>query len=53
MTTQAELAASNVVANALPIVREASLLIADPQVRYVGTLSGTSPMAIPTTICRL
>lgn len=40
MTTQAELATSNVVADALPIVREASLLIADPQVRYVGTLGG-------------
>ena len=40
MTTQAELAASTVVADALPIVREASLLIADPQVRYVGTLGG-------------
>jgi carbon-monoxide dehydrogenase medium subunit len=40
MTTQAELAASNVMADALPIVREACLLIADPQVRYVGTLGG-------------
>src|SRR5215472_3704574 len=40
LTTQAELATSNVVADALPIVREASLLVADPQVRYVGTLGG-------------
>jgi carbon-monoxide dehydrogenase medium subunit len=40
MTTQAELIASDVLAGALPIMREASLLIADPQVRYVGTLGG-------------
>jgi carbon-monoxide dehydrogenase medium subunit len=40
MTTQAELVASKVVADTVPIVREASLLVADPQVRYVGTLGG-------------
>jgi aerobic carbon-monoxide dehydrogenase medium subunit len=40
MATQAELVGSKVVADAVPIVREASLLVADPQVRYVGTLGG-------------
>jgi len=40
MTTQAELLASNEIAKALPIVQEAALLIADPQVRYRGTLGG-------------
>jgi len=40
MTTQAELLASNEIAKSLPIVQEAALLIADPQVRYRGTLGG-------------
>ncbi|HXV30799.1 MAG TPA: xanthine dehydrogenase family protein subunit M [Sinorhizobium sp.] len=40
MTTQAELIGSDVVASAVPVIREASLQIADPQVRYVGTLGG-------------
>lgn len=40
MTTQAEMIASSVLAEALPIIRETSLLIADPQIRYVGTLGG-------------
>jgi carbon-monoxide dehydrogenase medium subunit len=40
MTTQQELAQSQVVAEAVPIIREAALQIADPQVRYVGTLGG-------------
>ena len=40
MATQAELIASKVVADTMPIVREASLLVADPQVRYIGTLGG-------------
>ena len=31
---------SKAIADAVPIVREASLLVADPQVRYVGTLGG-------------
>ena len=38
--TQHELQASKAVAEIAPILREASLLIADPQVRYVGTLGG-------------
>ena len=40
MTTQHELIASEALAGAAPILREAALQIADPQVRYVGTLGG-------------
>jgi carbon-monoxide dehydrogenase medium subunit len=40
MTTQHELQASQAVADAAPLIGEASLLVADPQVRYVGTLGG-------------
>jgi aerobic carbon-monoxide dehydrogenase medium subunit len=40
MTTQHELIGSELLARAVPILRETSLLIADPQVRYVGTLGG-------------
>ncbi len=39
-TTQHELQQSKIALDAAPILREASLLIADPQVRYVGTLGG-------------
>jgi carbon-monoxide dehydrogenase medium subunit len=39
-TTQHELQQSRVATEAVPILQEASLLIADPQVRYVGTLGG-------------
>ena len=38
MTTQHELIASDALAKAAPIIREAALQIADPQVRYVGTV---------------
>lgn len=40
MTTQHELLASDVIASSLPILRETALLIADPQVRYRGTIGG-------------
>jgi len=40
MTTQHELIASNLLADKIPIIRETSLQIADPQVRYLGTLGG-------------
>ena len=40
MTTQHELLTSQDVAKALPILHEAALLIADPQVRYRGTIGG-------------
>src|SRR5271154_1004496 len=40
MTTQHDVIGSNVLGAKIPILRETSLLIADPQVRYVGTLGG-------------
>jgi carbon-monoxide dehydrogenase medium subunit len=40
MTSQHELIADAMLAARLPILRETALLIADPQVRYVGTLGG-------------
>jgi carbon-monoxide dehydrogenase medium subunit len=40
MTTQHELIASNHLADKIPLLRETSLQIADPQVRYLGTLGG-------------
>jgi carbon-monoxide dehydrogenase medium subunit len=40
MTTQHELVGSDLLANKIPILRETSLQIADPQVRYVGTVGG-------------
>ncbi len=40
MTTQNELLRSDLLAAKLPILRETALVIADPQVRYVGTLGG-------------
>jgi len=40
MTTQHELVSSELLANKIPILRETSLQIADPQVRYVGTIGG-------------
>jgi carbon-monoxide dehydrogenase medium subunit len=39
-TTQHELIASELLAAKVPILRETSQLIADPQVRYLGTLGG-------------
>ena len=40
MTTQHELLASGEIATSLPILHETALLIADPQVRYRGTIGG-------------
>ena len=40
MTTQHELITNDELFSALPILREAALQIADPQVRYVGTVGG-------------
>ena len=40
MTTQHELINDAALAKAVPLIREASLQIADPQVRYAGTLGG-------------
>src|ERR1700754_437621 len=40
MTTQYQLLASDEIAKSLPILHETALLIADPQVRYRGTIGG-------------
>ena len=40
MTTQHQLLASGEIAQSLPILHETALVIADPQVRYRGTLGG-------------
>jgi aerobic carbon-monoxide dehydrogenase medium subunit len=40
MTTQAEVIASELLAKQVPILRETALQIADPQVRYCGTIGG-------------
>lgn len=40
MTTQHELITDEALAKAVPLIREASLQIADPQVRYLGTIGG-------------
>ena len=40
MTTQREVIASDLLAAKVPILKEAALQIADPQVRYVGTIGG-------------
>ena len=40
MTTQHDLLTSKVIAEHLPIIPETSALIADPQIRYLGTLGG-------------
>jgi carbon-monoxide dehydrogenase medium subunit len=40
MTTQHELIGSDLLASKVPLLRETSLVIADPQVRYVGTMGG-------------
>jgi aerobic carbon-monoxide dehydrogenase medium subunit len=40
MTTQHELLASQEITKSLPILHETALLIADPQVRYMGTIGG-------------
>ncbi len=40
LATQHEVATSDLLARTCPILKEAALLIADPQVRYCGTLGG-------------
>ena len=40
MTTQHELAQSELLAGKIPLLRETTMQIADPQVRYVGTIGG-------------
>lgn len=47
MTTQHELIGSDLLASKIPIIRETSLLIADPQIRYMGTLGGNAANGDP------
>jgi carbon-monoxide dehydrogenase medium subunit len=47
MTTQHEIIASELLAAKLPILKETALLIADPQVRYVGTIGGNAANGDP------
>ena len=47
MTTQHELIGSQTLAEAAPIVRETALQIADPQVRYLGTIGGNTANGDP------
>ena len=46
-TTQADLIASALLAEALPIIRETALVIADPQVRALGTIGGNAAQGDP------
>ncbi len=47
MTSQAEVVASALLAATLPILRETALVIADPQVRYCGTIGGNAANGDP------
>ncbi|WP_020174916.1 FAD binding domain-containing protein [Methyloferula stellata] len=47
MATQAEVVASDLLAATLPILREAALVIADPQVRACGTIGGNAANGDP------
>ena len=47
MTTQAEIIASDALHAAAPILRETALVIADPQVRYQGTIGGNAANGDP------
>ena len=47
MTTQHDVIASDALAAAAPILRETALLIADPQVRYLGTIGGNTANGDP------
>jgi carbon-monoxide dehydrogenase medium subunit len=47
MTTQHEVIASELLAAKIPLLREAALVIADPQVRYVGTIGGNAANGDP------
>ncbi len=47
MTTQHDVIGSELLATKIPILKEAALLIADPQVRYVGTIGGNAANGDP------
>ena len=52
MTTENELIWSKLVQDKLPLLAEGARQIADPQVRYKGTLGGDMRMATPATTTR-
>src|SRR5271169_1648465 len=52
MTTQHDLIGSDLLAGKIPILRETSLQIADPQVRYLGTLGGNVANGEPRVAAR-
>jgi len=47
MTTQHDIIGNDALAAAAPILRETALLIADPQVRYLGTIGGNTANGDP------
>lgn len=47
MTTQHEVIESDLLGDRVPLLREAALLIADPQVRYFGTIGGNAANGDP------
>jgi aerobic carbon-monoxide dehydrogenase medium subunit len=47
MTTQYELAHSKLLGDRIPLLRETTMQIADPQVRYVGTIGGNTANGDP------
>ena len=47
MTTQHEIIGSDLLAKKVPLLRETALVIADPQVRYVGTIGGNAANGDP------
>lgn len=47
MTTQHEVIASALLAEKVPMLKEAALVIADPQVRYIGTIGGNAANGDP------
>jgi carbon-monoxide dehydrogenase medium subunit len=52
MTTQHEMIGSDLLATKIPILRETSLVIADPRSVMSARWAAMSPTAIPATICR-
>ena len=47
MTTEREIIASDLLAAKVPLLKETALVIADPQVRYVGTIGGNAANGDP------
>ncbi len=47
MTTQYEMIGSELLADKVPLIREAAGLVADPQIRYMGTVGGNAANGDP------